>query len=171
MNEMREIRIEKLTLNVGAGKDQDRLKKSMMLLKNISGIQPVKTVTQKRIAGWGLRPGLPIGCKITIRKKQATELLGRLVKAKGNKLKTSCLDDSGNISFGINEYIDVPDVKYDPEIGMAGFQVSVTLERPGFRVKRRKIMKRKIHKNHKITKKDTTEYLEKQFNVKVGEKE
>ena len=53
MNLMREIRIEKVTLNVGAGKDQDKLKKAQKLLKHITGIEPIKTITQKRIAGWG----------------------------------------------------------------------------------------------------------------------
>lgn len=65
MNPMRNIRIEKVTLNIGAGKDQNKLDKARLLLKAITGIEPVKTVTQKRIPGWGLRPGLPIGCKIT----------------------------------------------------------------------------------------------------------
>ena len=61
MNKMREIRIEKITLNIGAGKDVGKLEKGVKLLKNITGINPVKTVTQKRIPTWGLRPGLPIG--------------------------------------------------------------------------------------------------------------
>jgi len=67
MNPMKVIRIEKITLNIGAGKDQNRLDKAKILLKHVTGIEPVKTVTKKRIPNWGLRPGLPIGCKITLR--------------------------------------------------------------------------------------------------------
>jgi len=169
MNSMREIRIGKLTLNIGAGKDQVKLKKAEKLLKLITGITPVKTITQKRIAGWGLRPGLPIGCKITLRKKAARELFVRLLKAKENKLPESCFDDSGNISFGIHEYIDIPDAKYDPEIGIIGLQTSITLERPGFRIKKRKLEKKKIPKTHKISKQNAIDYFKKEFNVKVGE--
>lgn len=171
MNSMRQIRIEKVTLNIGAGKDQDKLKKGVKLLTNITGLKPVKTITDKRIAGWGLRPGLPIGCKITLRKNSAKSLLKRVLKAKENKLNSSTIDDAGNVSFGIPEYIDIPDVKYDPEIGMMGLQVSISLERSGFRIKRRKIMKRKIPAAHKINKEDAVNYLQKEFNVELGEKE
>lgn len=166
---MKEIKIEKVTLNIGAGKDQNKLKNADKLLKNITGINPVKTITQKRIAGWGLRPGLPIGCKITLRKEPAKLMLKRLLKAKENKLTDSSIDDFGNISFGIHEYIDIPEAKYDPDIGIMGLQVSVTLERPGFRIKRRKIMKRRIPLAHKISKEDTINYLKKEFNIEIGE--
>ncbi|MBC8494663.1 50S ribosomal protein L5 [archaeon] len=169
MNSMKEIKIEKVTLNIGAGKDQNKLKNADKLLKNITGINPVKTITQKRIAGWGLRPGLPIGCKITLRKEPAKLMLKRLLKAKENKLTDSSIDDFGNISFGIHEYIDIPEAKYDPDIGIMGLQVSVTLERPGFRIKRRKIMKRRIPLAHKISKEDTINYLKKEFNIEIGE--
>ena len=167
---MRHIKIEKVTLNIGVGKDQDRLKKAVKILSNITGLNPVKTVTDKRIAGWGLRPGLPIGCKITLRRDNAKIILKRLLKAKDNVLLQSSIDNTGNISFGIHEYIDIPEAKYDPEIGMMGLQVSVTLERPGFRIKRRKIMKRKIPLSHKISKEDAVDYLKKEFNVTIGEK-
>lgn len=166
-NVMREIRIEKLTLNVGTGKDQNMLEKGMALLKNITGIAPVKTKTQKRIPGWGLRPGLPVGCKLTIRDKSVQELLKRLLEAKDNLLSHGCFDDAGNISFGIHEYIDIPGVKYDPKVGIIGLQVSVTLERPGFRIKKRRLNKRKIHANHKITKKDAMKFMQDKFSVKV----
>ena len=84
MNPMREIKIEKLTLNIGAGKEQSKLDKSVLLLKNISGRSPIKTFTNKRIQEWDLRPGLPIGCKVTLRKSEAKELLVRLLDAKDN---------------------------------------------------------------------------------------
>ena len=69
-NAMKTIKIEKVTLNVGAGKDVAVLEKGMKLIKHLTGLDPVKTYTQKRIQAWGLRPGLPIGCKITIRDRQ-----------------------------------------------------------------------------------------------------
>ena len=74
MNPMKNIRIEKVTLNIGAGKDQAKLEKGLLLLSSITGLKPVKTFAKKRIPEWGLRPGLPIGCKITLRKKKAEEI-------------------------------------------------------------------------------------------------
>ena len=171
MKIMRQIQIEKLTLNFGAGKEPKELEKGITLLKNITGINPVKTKTNKRIPTWGLRPGLPIGCKITLRGKQAQELLKRLLAAKENILQDTNFDDYGNISFGIQEYIDIPDVKYDPKLGMTGLQASLTLKRPGFRIKRRKICKKKIPPKHKITQGDAITFMQEQFKLKMKEEE
>ncbi len=167
MNPMQTIRIEKVTLNFGAGKDQTKLEKGIALIKAVTGIEPVKTITNKRIAAWGLRPGLPIGCKLTIRKQPATQLLTRLLAAKENKIKLENFDDCGNLSFGIAEYIDIPGVSYDPKIGVLGLQVCITLERPGYRVKRRKWAPKKIPKKHIVTKEEAITFFQKQFNVNI----
>jgi len=171
MNSMREIRIEKITLNIGSGKDQTRLDKGINLLQSLTGIKPIKTFAKKRIPGWGLRPGLPIGCKLTLRKDAAVEMLAKLLKAVDNNLKPSQFDISGNIAFGIPEYIDIPGAKYDPSIGIMGLEVCVTLERPGFRIKRRRLRKRKISARHIITKEEAIKFMESKFNIKVGEAE
>jgi large subunit ribosomal protein L5 len=171
MNIMREIRIEKVTLNVGCGKDQTRLDKAVRLLKNITGIDPIKTFAKKRIPEWGLRPGLPIGCKITLRKQPAKDLLIRLLKAKGLKLKESSFNGMGNISFGIEEYIDIPEAKYDPDIGIMGLEACVTLERRGFRIKKRKLCQKKLPKKQFISKEESIEFMQKNFNVKAGVEE
>ena len=171
MNVMRNVRIEKITLNIGSGKDQSNLEKGIKLLKAITGVTPMKTVATKRIPTWGLRPGLPIGCKITLRKQPARVLLARLLEAKDNVLKPGQFDDHGNLAFGIHEYIDIPDITYDPDIGIIGLEVCVTLERPGFRIKRRKIMKKKIPTRHKLTKDEAIAFVKKEFNIQIGEDE
>ncbi len=170
-NLMRQLKIEKVTLNIGAGKDMQKLEKGISLIKAITGIEPVKTVTQKRIPNWGLRPGLPIGCKLTLRKQPAIELLKRLLHAKDFRLKPEQFDNSGNVSFGIQEYIDIPGVAYDPKIGIMGLEVCVTLERPGYRIKRRRLMKRRIPRRHMVTREEAMEFMQKNFNVRVGEAE
>lgn len=167
MNSMRSISVEKVTLNIGAGKDQTRLEKSIKLLKNITSIDPVKTFAKKRIPNWGLRPGLPIGCKLTLRKEKALTMLPRLLDALDYTLKKDQFDELGNVSFGIPEYIDIKDAKYDPDIGIMGLQVCVTLQRKGFRVKHRKIMQRKIPKRHQIKKDEAMEFMKKAFSVNV----
>jgi len=131
---MKTIRVEKITLNIGSGTNATKLEKGMKLIKNISGRAPVKTFTTKRIPTWGLRPGLPIGCKLTVRKNSAIELLGRLLQAKENKLAIKQFDSVGNLSFGLSEYVDIPGVSYDPDIGLMGLEVCVTLDRAGFSI-------------------------------------
>ena len=75
----------------------------------------------------------PIGVSVTVRGEDAKELLKRLFEAKGNQVKGRSFDNFGNYSFGINEHIDIPGVKYDPKVGIMGLGVSVTLTRPGYR--------------------------------------
>jgi large subunit ribosomal protein L5 len=168
---MREIRVEKITLNIGTGKDQQLLEKAQKLLKSLTGIDSVKTITQKRIAAWGLRPGLPIGCKLTLRNDQALAIIPRMLAAKDLKLADNNFDDNGNVSFGIKEYIDVKDAKYDPDIGVLGLQCSITLERPGFRIKKRKILKKNIPINHRIPRQEAMEFMKEKFNVKIASEE
>jgi large subunit ribosomal protein L5 len=165
MNMSREIKIEKVTLNIGAGKSIDKLEKGLKLLQMITSAKPVKTFTTKRIAAWGIRPGLPIGCRVTIRGGKAHELLNQLLGAVDNKLDEKQFDNEGNIAFGIKEYIDIPGIEYDPEIGVLGFQVCITLSRAGFRIKRRKLQKKKVGSKHRIRKEDAMDFMKKNFNV------
>lgn len=159
-NKMKEIRFEKLSLNIGAGKNEDLLKKGLKLLQKLSPVKPVKTITQKRIPGWGLRPGLAIGCKVTVR-NNCEQLLKRLMAAKENKLKESNFDENGNFSFGIPEYIDIEGLEYDPDLKIIGLEVAVSLERPGFRVKRRKNKSKSVGKTHKISKEEAISFVQK----------
>tara|TARA_Y100000310_G_C20538470_1_gene742051 strand:+ start:169 stop:675 length:507 start_codon:yes stop_codon:yes gene_type:complete len=168
---MKKINVEKVTLNVGAGTDQAKLQKGISLLKNLTGIEPMKTITKKRIPEWGLRPGLPLGCKITLRGKTAVELLKRLLEAKDNQLKNRQFSKDGTISFGIPEYIDIAGLKYDPEIGIMGLEVCITLQRPGFRVKRRSLKRKKIPKHHQIEKQEAIEFMENEFKISLGEQQ
>ena len=167
MNPMKNIKLEKLTLNIGSGTNVTKLEKGIKLINNIAGKMPVKTFTTKRIPTWGLRPGLAIGCKLTVRKKPAKELLARLLQAKENKLNSKQFDTAGNVAFGIHEYIDIPGVKYAPEIGIMGLEVCVTLERAGFRIKRRRVRNAKISKKHVISKDEAIDYLKKEFKIVV----
>jgi large subunit ribosomal protein L5 len=171
MNKMQEVRIEKVTLNIGAGKDQGKLDKGISLITSITGIKPVKTITNKRIMGWGLRPGLPIGCKLTLRKKPAMDLIPRLLHAKDNVLSEGQFDENGNIAFGIPEYIDIKDAEYDPKIGVMGLEVCITLEKAGYRIKKRKLRNAKVSKKHKLTKEEAINFMKQKFNIKVGDEE
>lgn len=160
-NPMREIKIAKITLNIGVGKSDDLMKRGLKLLGVLaSDCTPVKTMTKRRIPGWGLRPGLAIGCKVTIR-KDAEKLLKRLAAAKENKLKISNFDSKGNLAFGIPEYIDIEGVKYDPELKIMGLEAAVTLERAGYRVKKRRIKQTGVGKRQQITKQEAIAFIKK----------
>ena len=166
---MREIRIEKITLNIGVGQAGDKLDNAVLLLQNISNSKPIQTKTMKRIPTWGLRPRLPIGTKVTLRGKKALSLLPRLFAAVDNKLKISNFDSYGNISFGIKEYIDIPDVEYNVKIGIIGLQTSITLQRAGFRIKYRKQKNAKIPNRHRITREEAINFAKNKFNVNIIE--
>ena len=171
MNTMKSIKIEKITLNIGAGKDQTKLEKGLVLLNAITNETPIKTITSKRIQEWGLRPGLPVGCKLTLRKDKAIKMLPRLLDAVENTLSERQFDNNGNLAFGIPEYIEIPGVKYDPKIGILGLEVCITLERPGFRIKRRRSLTRKIPARHRISKQEAIEFMTKNFNINMGEEQ
>lgn len=168
---MKEIRIEKITLNKGVGEAGELLKKASKLLSMISGKKSINNVSSKRIPKWGVRPGLEIGTKVTIRGKAAEELLKRLLAAVENKINPTSFGNDGNFSFGIPEYIEIPGIEYDPEIGIVGLEVAVTLERPGYRIKKRKYRKTKVGKGHSIKKDDAMDYAKSKFNVNLGVEE
>jgi large subunit ribosomal protein L5 len=170
-NVMRNIQVEKVTLNCGCGTDHTRLEKSIKLLAIITGKTPIKTITQKRIPNWGLRKGLPVGGKVTLRGKDAQAIIPRLLTAKENKLGPNCFDTNGNVSFGIPECIDIPGVEYDPAIGIIGLQVSITLKRPGFRIKNRVVQRRKIPDKHTISQADAIEFAKSSWAITVDEED
>jgi len=164
-NPMREIRIEKVTLNIGCGSDQDKLKRAQKLLQNLTDQKPLITRTRRRTT-FGMPSKKAIGVKVTLRKDKAVNFLKDTLQALDNELKEKQINDD-NFSIGIKEYIDLPKAKYDPDIGIIGMDVCVTLERPGYRVKKRKNKKSKIGKKHLITKTETIEWLKNKFGVNV----
>lgn len=170
-NPMRKIVVEKVTLNCGCGTDHSRLEKSVKLLQIISGKKPIQTKTNLRVANWGLRKGLPIGTKVTLRGKAANEIIPRLLYALDNQLGENNFDTNGNISFGIRECIDIQGVEYDPKIGIIGLQVTITLARPGFRVKRRAIATGKLGAHHKITKTEAMQFAKDELKVEFKQEE
>jgi large subunit ribosomal protein L5 len=168
MNPMKNIRLEKVTINIGAGESGPKLEKAKKLVEMITGKKVVITRTHKRTT-FGMAKHRPIGVKVTLRGEEAKNFLKNVFKAVENKIKKSQFDNSGNFSIGIAEYIDLPGARYDPEIGILGMDVAVTLERPGFRVKRRKIRHSKIGKTHMIKKEEAIEWVKKEFGVEVIE--
>jgi large subunit ribosomal protein L5 len=158
---MKEIRIEKVTLNIGCGNDVP-VDQAKTLLERITERKVVLTKTKKR-STFNVPKGKTIGCKTTIR-EGSEEFIKKMFKAKENKLKSSCFDSTGNFSFGVKEYIDLDYMDYDPKLPILGFDVCVTLQRPGYRVKRKR-MPRKLGKKHVITKEEAMDFVKKKYGV------
>lgn len=166
MNPMLNISIDKVTLNMGAGGPGEKLEKSKKLLEKVSGEKTVITKAHKR-STFGITKGRHIGVKAIMRGKKAEELLKRVLEASDNKIKASQFDDHGNFSIGVHEYIDVPGIKYDPSIGIMGFDFTVTLKRAGYRVSKRRIRSAKIGKNHLITREQAIEWVKETMRTEV----
>jgi large subunit ribosomal protein L5 len=165
-NSMRELKIEKITLNIGCGDDKQKIEKSVKLLEMLTEKKAVITKSKKR-STFGVPKGKPLGTMVTLRKKDAEEFLKKALVAKENKISLNQFDKDGNFSFGVREYIDLPGVRYSHEIGMMGFDVAVTLERRGFRIKRRRIKKTQIPRKQKISKEEAAEWLKNKFGIEI----
>ena len=160
---MRDIKIEKVVLNVGGV--GEKLGKGFILLQTISGKTPIKIRATKRIPTWNVRPGLEVGTKVTIRGKDAETILERLLPALENTLREKQIKDNF-LSFGIAEYIEIPDLEYIREVGIMGFEVTVVFVRAGKRVGRKK-MKKGSAKRQVVKREEIEKIMEDKFGTKI----
>jgi large subunit ribosomal protein L5 len=160
-NKMREIKIEKVVISMGGiGED---LEKGVKLLKLITGRKPAKMQSNKRIPTLNVRPKLEIGAVVTIRQNMK-EFLEKMLVAIDNTLKRKQISEN-NFSFGIKEYIEIPGVEYQRELGIMGFDVTVVFKRTGRRVKLKKIKRGKVSKRQVISKEEIIKFMEENFNT------
>ena len=162
---MRNVSIEKITLNIGCGTTLP-IDHAKTILEKVSKSTVVITKTKKRTT-FNVPKNKDIGCKVTIR-KDSDKFLKNLLEAKENKLKSGNFDSTGNVSFGVKEYIDVPGMEYEPKLGILGFDVCVTLQRPGYRVKKKKVA-RPVGNKHRIKKEDAIQFMKEKFGTKIEE--
>jgi large subunit ribosomal protein L5 len=159
MNKMREIKIEKVVLSIGGTAEE--LEKGVKLLKLLTGRNPAKMKSKRRIPSLGVRPKLEVGAVVTLR-KNPEEILKKMLSAIDNNLKKKQLSEN-NFSFGIKEYIEIPGTEYQREIGIRGFDVTVVFKRVGRRVGLRKIKRGRIPERQKITKEEIIKFMEDKF--------
>jgi len=137
-------KIEKVTVNISVGKSGEPLEKATKIMKELTGQTPCKRNAKKTIRDFGIRRGEPIACIVTLRKQRAINFLKKVLPVIDNKISKEHFDHYGNFSFGIKEHIEIPGVKYDPELGIFGMDVCVSLNRSGYHVKNRRRKKAKI---------------------------
>lgn len=165
---MSEVRLDKVTLNIGAG-GGDRIENARSLLERISGGKAVITRAKARNPSFKIRKGDEIGAKITLRGEKAGEVLKRALETVDHLLPPKSFDSSGNVSFGIKEYIDFPGMKYDPKIGMMGFELAVTLKKAGSRIALRRIAKKKLPVKQRVSREEAMKFMQEQFNARMNE--
>lgn len=158
-NVMREIKIEKVVLSVGGIGEE--LEKGVKLLQMLTGRKPAKMKSRKRIPTLNVRPGLEIGGVVTIRQKPE-EILKKMLAAEDNVLKKKQISEN-NFSFGVKEYIEIPGVEYNRDIGIRGFDVTVVFKRTGRRVKLKKIKQGKVPHRQSISKQEIIKFMEEKF--------
>ncbi|AAY79976.1 50S ribosomal protein L5 [Sulfolobus acidocaldarius] len=168
-NVMRRVVLDKVTVNIGVGESGERLQKAYQLVQELTGVKPVYTKGRKSIREFGVRKGAPIGVKATLRRQAAVEFLKKVLPAVNFRLKQSSFDNYGNVSFGIAEHVLIPGTRYDPEIGIFGMDVAITLVRPGYRTMKRKRKKASIPRRHRVTKEEAINFMKENFNVTILE--
>lgn len=128
-------RLTKITLNMGVGeavRDKKILDNAVADLTLISGQKPVVTKSRKSIAGFKIRDGWPIGCKVTLRGERMYEFLDRLITIAIPRIRDfrglnpKSFDGRGNYSMGIKEQIVFPEIDYDKIDAIRGLDITVT---------------------------------------------
>jgi len=128
-------RITKITLNMGVGEavtDKKVIEHAVSDMQKIAGQKPVVTKARKSIAGFKIREGYPIGCKVTLRKQRMFEFLDRLVSVAMPRIRDfrgisgRAFDGRGNYSMGVREQTIFPEIEYDKIDAVRGMNITIT---------------------------------------------
>lgn len=167
MNRMRDVRVDKVVVNIGVGEGGEKLIRAEKVLELLTHHKPVRTLSRTTNKDLGIREGSPIGCKVTLRDEDALRFLKDAFWVKNNKIAGYSFDPEGNFSFGVADYTDFKDMKYDPDIGIFGMDICATLGRGGLRVKNRKRARGRIPKYHRIKPNEAKDFVKTKLNVEV----
>ncbi|MGD0495238.1 MAG: 50S ribosomal protein L5 [Candidatus Bathyarchaeia archaeon] len=162
-------RIEKVVVNISVGKSGEPLEKAVRVLKEITGQTPCKRRAKDSVRDFGIRKGESIACIATLRKEKAIEFLNKVLPVVDKKLSSKSFDRQGNFSFGLKEHIELPGVKYDPDVGIFGMDICVSVIRPGYRVKTRRKKRSKIGTRHVLTPEDSIVFTKDTLGVEITE--
>jgi large subunit ribosomal protein L5 len=160
-------KIEKVVVNISVGKSGEPLEKATKVLKEITGQTPCKRKAKESVRDFNIRKGESIACIVTLRKAKAIEFLNKVLPVVDKKLSGRSFDKQGNFSFGIKEHIELPGVKYDPDVGIFGMDVCVSVIRPGYRVKTRRRGRSKLGAKHVLTPEESLVFAKEALGVEI----
>ena len=160
-------RIDKVVVNLNVGKSGEPLERASKVLKELTNQNPIKRKAKKTIRDFGLRQGEPIACIVTLRKQKAIDFLNKVLPVIDNKISRSSFDKQGNFAFGIKEHIEIAGVKYDPDVGIFGMDVCVSMSRSGYRVKNRRRRKSQLGSKHVLSPEESVVFIKETLGVEV----
>jgi large subunit ribosomal protein L5 len=166
---MRQAKVQKVVVNIGVGDAGERLVKAQKVLEMLTKHKPKITTAKITNRDLGVREGMPIGCKVTLRGDEAEKFLTRALGTRERRIASYSFDREGNLSFGVPDYTDFEGMRYDPEIGIFGMDVSVVIQRPGYRITQRRVMKRRLPREHRMTREEAIVFMKQKFNAEVVE--
>jgi large subunit ribosomal protein L5 len=166
-NPMRAIRVGKVVVNIGVGKSGEAIERGKSVLEQVTSQKPSQRRAKKSVREFGVHKGEPIGVLVTVRGDKTADLITRLLAAREKKINKSCFDPKGSVSFGVKEHIEIPGIRYDPAVGIFGMNVSVLLERPGYRVSRRNRRTSRLGKSQVVSQDEAMDYFRQNFGVTI----
>ena len=169
INPMQYPRVGKVVVNISVGKSGEQLQKAMTVLEKLVGQKTCQKMAKQTIRDWGIRQNEPIACAVTLRGEKAMEFIKKTLDVRGNKIPKSSFDVNGNFAFGISEHIEISGVRYEPSLGIFGMDICVSLEKPGYHVKRRRILKARVGKRQRLTPEEAIDYVKETFGAEILE--
>lgn len=160
-------KIEKVVVNINVGKSGEPLEKASKVLKGLTNQTPVKKKAKSTIRDFGIRKGEPIACVVTLRKQRAVDFLKKVLPVVDNKISRASFDKQGNFAFGIKEHIEIAGVKYDPDVGIFGMDICVSMSRLGYRVKNRRKRKAQVGSKHVLTPEEAVVFAKQTLGVEI----
>ena len=167
---MRQPHVAKVVIDMCTGGGEP-LGKATTILEGITGQTPLQSRARQTVRDFGIRKKEAIAVRVTLRHEKAIEFLAKAFKAKEDVLLIKNWDDDGNFAFGISEHIELPGVKYDPQLGIQGMNITVCIERPGYRVKRRRRKRAKVPYRHRLVPEESMIFIKNTFAIDILEKE
>ncbi len=166
-NVMTKPQIAKVTVNIGCGEGGDKLERAEKVLTKLTGAKPSRTFGKINNRELGVRPGMPIGCKVTLRGEAAEKFIARALYTRLHKVFSYSFDNQGNLQFGVADHTNFEGERYDPDVGVFGMDVAITLEKAGHRIKHRRLLARKVPKRHRVTREEAMAFLTEKFQMEV----